>query len=418
MTRPQSMASTTVLVTALTVASSASAALTMKEAIQRANEQNPALCAERLELQAARERRLQASLRPNPEFTVEAENFGGRNELKGFDGTEYTAQLGQTLELGGKRSKRIRAAEESVKLTAYDLAAKALDVRAETACRFADLLGAQEKLNLCRDSLVLAEAFLGAVSARVRSGKVSPMEEEKARILLADQKSALDGAERELQSARVRLSSMWGPTGPDFDTAQGDLPHIGSLPDLPALQARVKSNPDLARWDAERDHRKAVLSGEKAARWPDMTIGGGLRQFAETDSEAFVASVSFPLPLMNLNRGNIREATVLIEKVEQERLAAESEAGAALAEAYQTLCATLNRIRALGDEVIPRSKAVLESVQKGYTDGKFAYLDVLDARRTFFEARNTYVEALISGHRSWAAVERLVGSPLDNADEK
>jgi cobalt-zinc-cadmium efflux system outer membrane protein len=88
------------------------------------------------------------------------------------------------------------------------------------------------------------------------------------------------------------------------------------------------------------------------------------------------------------------------------------EAKGALTEAYHTFSAALTRIASLKGDVIPRSKSVFESVQRGYTEGKFSYLDVLDARRTFFEARAEYVEALVSGHQARAAVERLVGEVI------
>jgi outer membrane protein, heavy metal efflux system len=392
--------------------------ITLAQALKQAEEQNPALRAARLELRAAENRRAQAALRQNPGFSVEAENFAGRDDLHGFDGTEYTAQLEQSIELGGKRARRVGVAEAARKLTEFNVAAKSLDVRAETSRRFVALQGAQERIRLSKESTELAEAFLSAVAARVLSGKVSPMDEDKARILLTQQRTAMEAARRELQAARMRLSAMWGCPKPDFETAQGDMQTIGELPELPALMSRMTANPDLARWAVERDQRSAVLTQEKAARLPDVTLAAGVRWFAETESEAFVAGLSIPLPLLNRNQGGVGEAAALLEKVEQERLAAEADAVTALTGSYEALAAARNRMRALNEEVIPRSKAVLDAVQKGYTEGKFTYLDVLDARRTFFEARGECVEALVAGHEARAEVERLVGQSLGGLEEK
>jgi cobalt-zinc-cadmium efflux system outer membrane protein len=399
-------------VSAATMTNEPTGELTLTQAQGLADERNPAVCAARLESQAAESRVAQAAVRPNPGLSVEAENFGGKDDLRGFDGAEYTVQLEQTVELGGKRGKRIRAAEADRRLTGFDLAAKRLDIRAETGRRFVALQGAQERLALSRESLALAEEFVLAVAARVRAGKAAPMEEDKAQILLAQQKAAMDSAQRDLQVARVQLSAMWGSLAPAFDRASGDLQAVPALPGIAGLAARVAANPDLARWAAELEQRQAVLGQERVALMPDVTMAGGMRRYSETDSEAFVVGLSVPLPVFDRNRAKVREAALLVQKAEHQRRTAEVEVTAALTEAYQTLSATLTRIETLKREVIPRSKAVFDSVRKAYSDGKYTYLDVLDARRTFLDARAEYLEALVSGHKARTEVERLVGDSL------
>jgi cobalt-zinc-cadmium efflux system outer membrane protein len=386
--------------------------LTLAQAQGLADARHPELHAGRLESLAAESRVRQAAIRPNPGLAMEAESFGGKDDLQGFDGAEYTVQLEQTLELGGKRGMRIRAAEAEKQLAGFDLAAKRLDIRAETGRRFVAVQGTQERLALSKESVSLAEEFVLAVEARVRAGKAAPMEEDKAQILLAQQRVAVDSAQRDLQVARVQLSAMWGSTTPTFARASGDLQTVLSLPELAAVTARMAANPDLARWAAELEQRQAVLGRERAARVPDVTLAGGLRRYSETDSEAFVAGISVPLPVFDRNQGKIREAILLVQKAEQQRRAAEVEAMAALTGAYQALSAALTRIETLKRDVVPRSKSVFDSVQKAYAEGKYTYLDVLDARRTFFDARAEYVEALVSGHKARADVERFVGDAL------
>ena len=350
---------------------------------------------------------------------VEAENFAGKDELKGFDGADYTAQLEQTFELGGKRGKRIRVANSERQLTAFDLEAMRLDTRAEVIRRFVSVQGAQERLSLGKEAVELAEDFLKAVMARVQAGKVSPMEEDKARILLAHQRIALDTAQKELETARVQLCSMWGDITSRFERVVGDLQvDVSSIPALPDVVAHLSKNPDLARWATEVEQRKAVLAQEKAARLPDPTIAGGIRRFGVSDSDAFVASLSVPLPLFDRNQGKVREATALLEKAEHQRRAAEVTITANLVEAYQTLSVAWHRVSTLKDEVMPRSKVVFDTVQTGYAQGKFTYLDALDARRAFFESRAEYIEALVSYHKAVADVERMVGGALPASEKK
>ena len=383
--------------------------LSFTQAWERVQQHNPDLAASRTEGLAAESRVRQASLFPNPELSLEVENFGGKRELRGFDGAEYTAQLGQTLELGGKRHQRIHVAKSERQLVSFDFASKLLDVRADTERRFIAVQGAQEVVALNRDSLMLAEEFVKAVSARVQAGKTSPLDREKALILLAQQKVALNDASSQLQTAKVQLSSLWGKIEPGFDRVAGDLQDLLPPPSRSAAEQRLTRNPDVARWGAEIEQRKAILLQEKAARAPDVTVSGGFRRFAEGGDNALVAGLSMPLPLLNRNQGKVAEAILLLEKSEYLRKTAETTAKASLIDAYQTLAVELGRIATLKTDVLPRSKAVFDGVHTGYTAGKFTYLDVLDARRTFFDVRKEYIEALMAGHNGRITVERLIG---------
>ena len=392
--------------------------LSLAEAINLVQAQHPGIQNANLDMHAADGRVTQAGLRPNPDLSVDAANFGGRKEVSGIDAAEYTAQLEQRLELGGKRGKRLRVAEADRQLTGFDFDARRLDIRAETSRRFVAVQGAQERLALARESRALADAFVKAVAERVRAGRASPMDEEKAQILLAQQQTILDGAQQVLQTARIRLSAMWGTVTPRFERVRGDLLALPAIPDLPTLTVRLSANPDLSRWAAEIEQRKAVLAQEEAARLPDVTIGGGVRRFSDTDSHAFVASISVPLPLFDRNQGKVREAAVLVEKAENQRRAADLDATTALAEAYQIFATALRRSTTLKNDVIPRSKTVFDAVQSGYAQGKYTYLDVLDARRTFFDGQTEYLETLVSVHQALAELERLVGGILSASDKK
>ena len=82
------------------------AELTLPQALQLALAHNPELAAVAAEIRIKDGDRRQAGLRPNPELSLELENFAGQGELRGADGAEATLQLSQLLELGGKRDRR------------------------------------------------------------------------------------------------------------------------------------------------------------------------------------------------------------------------------------------------------------------------------------------------------------------------
>jgi cobalt-zinc-cadmium efflux system outer membrane protein len=375
--------------------------------------QNPEFAASSWEVRAAEARALQAGLRPNPEVEVEIEEFGGSGGTSGFDAAATTVVLGQLIELGGKRTKRRRTALLERDLAGWDYEGKRIEVLTETTKAFIDVLSAQQSLTLANDRIRLAGEVLKTVAQRVKAGKVSPVEETKARIAMSTAQIDLENAKRELAAARQGLAAAWGSSSPAFTKASGALDVISPLPRLDQVLVHVTRNPDLARWKTEFAQRRAALETERAQRIPDVELAAGIQQFNETDETAVTIGIGIPLPLFDRNQGGILEAKHNLAKAQAERRATEVRLRAEVAQAYEGLAAAYNQARALKTEVLPRAQEVFTAIQQGYRQGKFGYLDVLDAQDTLIETRGQYMGALATYHRKLAELEGLIAGPLE-----
>src|SRR5207245_5418462 len=81
--------------------------LTLEQALRLASETNPNVRAKEFELKAVGAGEITAGLRPNPTANFLAEQFGGASSASQ---TQYTINIGQPIELGGKRQRRIDSA--------------------------------------------------------------------------------------------------------------------------------------------------------------------------------------------------------------------------------------------------------------------------------------------------------------------
>jgi cobalt-zinc-cadmium efflux system outer membrane protein len=178
------------------------------------------------------------------------------------------------------------------------------------------------------------------------------------------------------------------------------------------LAQRVEHNPDIARWTTAMAQRQATITLEEASRIPAPTVGGGFRYVHESKDQALVFEVSVPLPVFDRNQGNILEERYQLAKAKEERRAAAVSVRTALAETYAELSAAFTEASSLRDEVLPGAQRAFDAVSEGYRQGKFQFLEVLDAQRTLFEVRGQYIEALATYHKAVAALERLIGTPL------
>jgi cobalt-zinc-cadmium efflux system outer membrane protein len=386
--------------------------LTLRQATAFALARNPELAALSREVRAREGAVVQAAARPNPFLETSVEDFAGTGLARGFSASQTTVQVGQLFELGGKRPARTRAAARGVDLGRREYDARRNAIRGQVAETFVDVLTAQERQVLTADVVRLAERVTSTVTERVRAGKVAPIEETRARAALASTRLDLDRVRRELEAARRRLAATWGSDDPHFDAVEGTLDVSITVPSREQLAARLSQNPELARWDAEVLQRRAALEVEESKRVPDVALSGGPRWLNLTGDVAFVLFATVPLPIYTRNEGAIEEARHRIARAEHERSVASVRLTTALAGTYRALSTAAAEVATLKADVLPAAQEAFEAVSEGYRFGKFGLVDVLEAQRTFFDARGRLLRALSEYQKALVVVERLIDAPL------
>ena len=388
-------------------------AITLPQALSLALMHNPELRAFSWEVRASQARALQAGLWPNPELEVEVEEVGGTGDRSGFDGAETTIQLGQLIELGDKRGRRMKVTSLEKEISQQDYEAKRLEVFTLVAKAFVETLAAQERLELAEDMLRLSEELVGTVSQRVEAGKDSPLEKTKAAVVLANTSIRHQQAKRNLEFARRRLAATWAGTTPRFEKVQGRLEPVRPVPEVDELTDLIGGNPDIVRSALAVDRQKAALELEKAKAVSDITLSGGIQRFEEADDNAVVFGLAVPLPVSDRNQGGRLEATYNLAKAKEEHRAAQTGIQVELADACRSASNAYAETVELERNVLPSAQSVFEASKEGYSQGKLDYLNLLDAQRTLFEAKVQFIDALVLYHNAIADVERLIGQDLN-----
>ncbi|PCJ57900.1 MAG: hypothetical protein COA73_10400 [Candidatus Hydrogenedentota bacterium] len=436
-------------------------ALTLTDALELTLRQSPDLSTFEWDSRIAEARRLQASYRPNPELSFEIEEirltdgpdsistFGDDREVEdggspGLSDAEYTLSISQLVELGGKRLKRIRSAELEGDVFHREYEIARADVLAETAILFTMVLGAQDRLQLAEETLLLTTDIAKAISARVTAGQVSPIEEKRSDVQVSQARIAFEREQRTLDAARILLAASWGSENPQFSHALGALDAVVPTKSANELKAIVTNNPDLRFWTSELNRLDSLVVLEKAQRRPDLGvtvgyrarslnsrstsnfdlganpqfIGNGRSGFSGSREDTFVLEFSVPLKIFNRNKGRIRESEYQVLKAGAMGRAAETRIRSQIDSIYESLKASENEMAGLKTEVLPKATSAYNDINKGYIAGKFGYLEVLDAQRTLVDARVQYLNALVFFHQDRIILERLAGidiSAMPNA---
>ncbi len=385
--------------------------LTLRSALALALVHNPELKSSSWQIRISEANQLQASLRPNPELEFEAEQLGAS------EGAESTVRLSQLIEMGNKRRKRIRLASLGRDLAAMDYEAKRLDILTQVDKNFIDVLAARHRLELTERFVELSTRALDAVAARVQAGKDAPIEKIRAQIALSNVKIKSAQAKQNLLAARKNLARLWGSDKPVFEKAVGEFDKVASVPSSQALADLIGNNPDLARWAVEIEQRRAAFDLAKAKGKSDITLSGGVQYLEGSAETAMVVGISLPLPFFDVNQGGkMRAANRLAQANEQQR-AARMRINIALTKAHQALSNAFIKTTELKNNVLQNAQTLLDAATEGYKQGKFDYLHVLDAQRTYFEARLQHLDSLAACHKARADVERLIGQSLENANQ-
>lgn len=390
--------------------------INLDAAIRLALDSNPELSAAERELAALEASITQASARPNPEIAALLEDTRTTTRTT-------TLQVNQPLELGGKRAARIEAAERGRDVASAERDAKRAEIRAAVRAAFYDVLAAQERLRIAQASVELAQSVTTTASRRVAAGKVSPVEETKARIAEAGVRVESTLAASEIASARKRLASLWGNPAPRFERAEGDLEALPPLPAIADLNARLRASPSLVRAQIEVERKAALAKVERSRAVPNVTVSLGAKRDEELGRDQAIFGVSIPIPVFDRNQGNLLEALHRVDKARHELSAAKLKLSDELALAHERLNAARGEAESLRHDILPGAQSAFNAASKGFELGKFSFLDVLDAQRTLFHAKSQYLRALAETHRSAAEIERVLGgaspdpSPAPTADK-
>jgi outer membrane protein, heavy metal efflux system len=386
--------------------------LSITEALSLALLHNPTLQEFAWDIRIGDVKTLRAGLLPNPELGIEVENFLGSGQQQNFEKTETTLSFSQLFELGGKRSKRKSLANTERDLAIWDYESKRMDVIAQVAARYIDVLANQARLKLANETTSLAEEIYNTVVARVKAGKVSPLEQSKSRVELAKARLSKAKVLRELVSRKQNLGTLWGSLNPLFSNVSGDLDSVQTVPEFSMLLSRLDNNPDLARWSAEIERYQKAISLAKANKIPDLTIMAGTRHFAVNDDFAAVAGVSVPLFIFDNKQTGVDEANMILTQAMQRRQAVRIAIRSALVDNYQQLQMSQVEIEAFREEVLPSARDALKAAKVAYRLGKIGSLDLLDSQRTLFQSNSQYLEALAAFHLNVGKIERLIGGAL------
>lgn len=383
--------------------------LSLPAAISLAFDQNKTLAAARKEIEAVEATILQAGARPNPEFSALLEDF-----RKSSRTTTY--QITQPIELGGKRSARIDAAQRARDMALLDYAAKRTEIRAGVVAAYYDVMVAAERQRLASELLGLAKTSAQMTGRRVMAGKISPVEQTKAQVAQSSAQLELNEANSDLTVAQKKLATFWGSVDNGFELTERGVESLPPLPAIAQLTEKVATGPAVRLAQLEVERRRALASIETSKRTPDVSLTLGNKRDESNARNMWVVGFSVPIPVFDSNKGNELEALKRVDIARDTLSVTEVQMQSEAAQSFERLRNAREEATALRDEIVPAAQSAYQAARTGFELGKFGYLDVLDAQRTYFQAKAQYWKALSTAFQAAADLDRLAGIETSPAE--
>ena len=377
-------------------------ALTLRQVLERARQNNPTLLAAAQNLRAVRAQELQAGVRANPYFGVAASDVS--EPAYQNNPYNYAVQVSRLFERGDKRAYRLDNARATTAQTEAQLQDTVRQTELSVRQAFTTMLIAKEALQLSQAQLKDFRHEVEIGNERYKAGDLGKLDFERLDLQLGSFEADEQNAEITVEQAADQLQALMGvqASSPDFDITGLIVPPPLTQTHEEVLATALQRRPDLRAAEfavtAADATAKLAISQGKA----DPTLEVEYDRTGTENSGGF--NVNIPIRIFDKNQGN-KETTRL--QADAARLTVQATRNQIHSDVNQAWSAYIHA-KALstrfGDHYLDESADVLSIARYAFDHGGLALIDYLDALR---DARSSTSDALNAYSQTWMAIHTL-----------
>jgi outer membrane protein, heavy metal efflux system len=395
-------------------------ALTLGKTLQLVMANNPKVKALQAKEGVSKAQLITANARLNPSLMSD----------NGVAERTYRLGIEQTFELGGKRRNRLAVAQAQSAVTAFDIQAQLLDVRAEVRKTYTQVYNLQERQAVTEEIVTTAQQLLAVTEKREKAGDVATLDVLQAEIVIVNARNDLQLVAYQVIEARNRLNTLLNqplstvlalstPTANPLKTPQ-EATTITSVKNEPTTMERAqfltsaqKNRPEIQRNVQALAVVERQLALAKSNKIPNFKLAGG---FDKTTGEGGINSVfvmgNLELPLLNRQEGPIQEAVARKAQLVAEQAAFENQLALEVTSAYAAYHAHQQRVSSYENQLLPKAHQLVVKARRSFEEGKVSILTPINAQQAFTSNHLGYLQALQDFENAVSDLERAIGTPL------
>jgi outer membrane protein TolC len=411
--------------------------ITLEEAIQRAQQSDPAYAAAKAGGKAAALDRTTAwaGILPSAEYhnqglytqpnghsnqagqvgAQQAPRFIANNAVR-----EYASQLSANETIGLSNVAEIRRAEAVAAQAAAEMEISRRGLVAAVTALFYGTLAADHKVAIAQRAQQEAADFTGLTEKREQARESAHADVVKAQLEEQGRDRELEDARVESEKARLELGVLLFPDPRAAYTLSAPeiAPPLASRDDIDA--AAAKNNPELRSALSALDASNADVLAARAAYLPDIamnvTYGIDAPQFAKygpggVQNLGYSASLTLDIPVWDWlsTERRVKQSEIRRESVQVALSATQRQLVAKLDEAYSEAAAARDQLASL-DQSVATAAESLRLTKLAYSGGEGTVLDVVDAQIAYVLAQNAREDGRVRYENARANLQTLTGT--------
>jgi len=390
--------------------------LTYNAFLENVRKSNVDYIAEKYNVDIARAQLQAAKVMNDPELSLDYANNQDWNLRMG---QSFDAGLSYTFELGGKRGARIGVARSQAELTDALLEDFFRKLRADATISYLEALKQQQLGAVMASSYRQMADLARADSLRYALGKIPTVDARQSRLEAGTMRNDVLQSQADLRNALVKLSLLQGDKQlVAADSVGGRLEYRKQVFDLNRLIDNALNNrADLQAALKSQDVSDKNLALAKANRVMDLGLSVGVTRSLEVRNEiapapAFTgigAGITIPLKWSAFNKGELHAAQYAQQQSAADYESVRMQVRSDVVQAYNNYEAASRQVEQFDGGLMDDARSILDSKIYSYQRGETSLLEVLNARRTYNDVSQNYIEALFNWAAARVELERAAG---------
>ena len=371
-------------------------------------EHNLPVLAERLNIDQADAKILQAKAWPNPTFhldDVQLYNKTSTDPSPGLFGTDFWknrtfgAQLEQLVRLAGKRKKGITFETRNKELAESSFSDFLLSLKASFR---QDLATLQYLQSIAGDLLYqqqIVNDLIRAQTAQYQEGNISQSQLYRIKALQISLQSELNELNEKIteQQQSLKTAMVLDPRSYIVISNDRDVKNLQqqkqhSLDELISLS--LQNNAALKSAENEKRVSEAGLAVEKANAIPDISFNINYDRNGNNQLDFLGAGLAVDLPVFNRNKGNIRVARYAVQKSELQQKNKINEVSNAVVKTWTDLNKAISLYEGIDPDYLQKLNEMTTSLSTNFKQKNVSLLEFLDFFNSFKESKERYYEAV------------------------
>ncbi|WP_345327521.1 TolC family protein [Novipirellula rosea] len=339
------------------------------------------------------------------------------NPMVGYNGTQiadqgtdqHTVFISQTIITGDKLALNRAVLNEALRAQLMQLEAQKYRIVTDIRITFYDALAAQQRVNLIRDFQSVADKGVDLAEQLKEAKEGSQLEVVQANVQKNEIDLTLRQAQVRYEAAWRQLAALAGDPRMIPTRLQGVLPEAESTLDWPSVASTmIASSPEVQAAQARVTRAKANLCRQNVQPIPNLDVQFAAGVDNGTGSGIINLQVGAPIPVFNRNQGNISAARAEYVRASREVERIENAIKARLAAVSGDYDSSLAAVDQYSSDILPNAKEGLELAELAYKAGETSFVQVLVARRTYFDTNLAFLTSQVQLAQARARVDGFV----------